>query len=297
MIIIFFLINICFSLIHQFDEDNAFALLEKQCEFGPRYPGSIGHEEFSEYLINYFSKLNCTIEIFTDSIYHPNQKDLKIQIKNILVHHNPEIKNRLLFMAHWDTRDRAEKDEDINNRSKPIIGANDGASGVALLMELSDYISNYPLKNIGIDFLFVDAEDMGRKNHTYEWGLGTQSFTKYYDGIMPKYAICIDMIADKNPIFKIERFSYQFAKELVQEIWTFANNLGYKEFVWQLGPAIYDDHFFFYEGTKVPSINIIDFDYEHWHTTQDIPENCSSKGLGIVGNVMLNFIYEIDKNE
>ena len=297
MIIIFFLINICFSLIHQFDEDNAFALLEKQCEFGPRYPGSIGHEEFSEYLINYFSKLNCTIEIFTDSIYHPNQKDLKIQIKNILVHHNPEINNRLLFMAHWDTRDRAEKDEDINNRSKPIIGANDGASGVALLMELSDYISNYPLKNIGIDFLFVDAEDMGRKNHTYEWGLGTQSFTKSYDGIMPKYAICIDMIADKNPIFKIERFSYQFAKELVQEIWTFANNLGYKEFVWQLGPAIYDDHFFFYEGTKVPSINIIDFDYEHWHTTQDIPENCSSKGLGIVGNVMLNFIYEIDKNE
>ena len=297
MIIIFFLINICFSLIHQFDEDNAFALLEKQCEFGPRYPGSIGHEEFSEYLINYFSKLNCTIEIFTDSIYHPNQKDLKIQIKNILVHHNPEINNRLLFMAHWDTRDRAEKDEDINNRSKPIIGANDGASGVALLMELSDYISNYPLKNIGIDFLFVDAEDMGRKNHTYEWGLGTQSFTKSYDGIMPKYAICIDMIADKNPIFKIERFSYQFAKEFVQEIWTFANNLGYKEFVWQLGPAIYDDHFFFYEGTKVPSINIIDFDYEHWHTTQDIPENCSSKGLGIVGNVMLNFIYEIDKNE
>ena len=156
MIIIFFLINICFSLIHQFDEDNAFALLEKQCEFGPRYPGSIGHEEFSEYLINYFSKLNCTIEIFTDSIYHPNQKDLKIQIKNILVHHNPEINNRLLFMAHWDTRDRAEKDEDINNRSKPIIGANDGASGVALLMELSNYISNYPLKNIGIDFLFVD---------------------------------------------------------------------------------------------------------------------------------------------
>ena len=105
------------------------------------------------------------------------------------------------------------------------------------------------------------------------------------------------MIADKNPIFKIERFSYQFAKELVHEIWTFANNLGYKEFVWQLGPAIYDDHFFFYEGTKIPSINIIDFDYEYWHTTQDIPENCSPKGLGIVGNVILNFIYEIDKHE
>ena len=97
----------------------------------------------------------------------------------------------------------------------------------------------------GIDILLVDAEDMGRPGYPNEWGLGTQSFVKQYKGILPKYAICVDMIADKNPIFKIEKFSYNYAKELVYEIWELANDLGYKEFVWQLTHPIYDDHYYY----------------------------------------------------
>ena len=200
-------------------------------------------------------------------------------------------------MAHYDTRDRADKDENPNNHNKPIIGANDGASGVALLMQLSKHIDSLNLKNIGIDILLVDAEDMGRAGHVDEWGLGTQSFTKMYKGTLPKYAICVDMIADKNPIFKIEKFSYQFAKELINEIWTLANNLGYKEFVWQLSQYIYDDHVYYYNGTSVPSIDIIDFDYPYWHTIDDTIENCSSQGLFIVGNVLLQFIKNKDSDE
>ena len=199
--------------------------------------------------------------------------------------------DRYLFIAHWDTRDRADKDSDPTKQSIPILGANDGGSGVALLMQLSNHIKNdITLKNIGIDILLVDAEDMGRPGYVNEWGLGTQSFVKQYKGNLPKYAICVDMIADKNPVFKIERFSYNYAKELVYEIWELANDLGHKEFVWQLTHPIYDDHVYYHQGTGVPSIDIIDFDFPEWHTTEDTIENCSPKGLFIVGDVLLNFI-------
>ena len=160
---------------------------------------------------------------------------------------------------------------------------------------LSKHISKNPLSNIGVDILLVDAEDMGRSGHINEWGLGTQSFVKQYKGQLPKYAICVDMIADQNPIFKIEGFSYKYAKELVHEIWSLANSLGYKEFVWQLSNPIYDDHFYYYQGTSIPSIDIIDFDFPYWHTINDTPENCSAKGLHIVGNVLLEFIYGKEK--
>ena len=287
-------ITILLPNIKVFDGDKAFSYIQKQCDFGPRYPGSHGHKKLTEYLYDYFINNSDSIMVFKDSINHPVSNE-GIEIINFLIQHNMKAKTRYLFIAHFDTRDRADKDKNIEKRNLPIIGANDGASGVALLMELSNYIKKNPLVNIGVDILLVDAEDIGRPGNPDEWGLGTQSFVKQYTGRLPKYAICVDMIADKNPIYKIERFSYQFAKELVEEIWSLANELGYKEFVWQLSQPIYDDHVYYYQGTSVPSIDIIDFDFKHWHTTDDTIENCSPKGLFIVGNVLLNFIYGKDK--
>ena len=273
-----------------FDGNQAFEYIKKQCEFGPRYPGSLGHQQLSDYLYNYFNSNADSVLIFRDSISHPFDKQ-KIEITNFLIQNNLSSMDRYLFIAHWDTRDRADKDSDSTKQSVPILGANDGGSGVALLMQLSNHIKNdITLKNIGIDILLVDAEDMGRPGYVNEWGLGTQSFVKQYKGILPKYAICVDMIADKNPIFKIEKFSYNYAKELVYEIWELANDLGHKEFVWQLTHPIYDDHVYYHQGTGVPSIDIIDFDFPEWHTTEDTIENCSPKGLFIVGDVLLNFI-------
>tara|TARA_B100000029_G_scaffold481333_1_gene530309 strand:- start:1633 stop:2526 length:894 start_codon:yes stop_codon:yes gene_type:complete len=291
---IIILCSFIFCQAHKFDGDAAFSYLVEQCEFGPRYPGSEGHKNAAKYFYNHFSEFSDSVIIYSDIINHPVTKE-KIEIKNFLIHHNIESKERYLFMAHWDTRDRADKDSNIENINNPIIGANDGASGVALLMELSKYLNKHPLKNIGIDILLIDAEDMGRSGHVNEWGLGTQSFVKQYNGLLPKYAICVDMIADKNPVYKIEGFSYQFAKDLVHEIWTLANNLGYKEFKWQLAPRIYDDHVYYYYGTQVPAIDIIDFDFPEWHTMDDTIENCSPKGLFIVGNVLLEFIYRRDQ--
>ena len=277
-------------VVPSFDGDQAFEYIKKQCEFGPRYPGSLGHQQLSDYLYNYFNSNADSVLIFRDSISHPFDKQ-KIEITNFLIQHNLSSMDRYLFIAHWDTRDRADKDSDPTKQSIPILGANDGGSGVALLMQLSNHIKNdLILKNIGIDILLVDAEDMGRPGYVNEWGLGTQSFVKQYKGNLPKYAICVDMIADKNPVFKIERFSYNYAKELVYEIWELANDLGHKEFVWQLTHPIYDDHVYYHQGTGVPSIDIIDFDFPEWHTTEDTIENCSPKGLFIVGDVLLNFI-------
>ena len=297
--ILLFLCSLLFSSqnlnIPDFNGNQAFEYIKKQCDFGPRYPGSLGHQRLSNYLYDYFIVNSDSVSIFTDSISHPVNNN-KIQITNFLIKHNLSSNERYLFIAHWDTRDRADKDLDLQKKSIPILGANDGASGVALLMQLSNHIKNdIKLKNIGIDILLVDAEDMGRPGHVDEWGLGTQSFVKQYKGILPKYAICVDMIADKNPIFKIERFSYNNAKELVYEIWELANDLGYNEFVWQLTGPIYDDHVYYNQGTSVPSIDIIDFDFPQWHTTDDTIENCSSKGLFIVGNVLLNFNFNIEK--
>jgi hypothetical protein len=293
-IIFIIVINLLFSNNLEFNGDNAFTYLKAQCEIGPRYPGSKGHKELLKYLQNHFVLYSDSIEVFNDSIFHPVSNE-KIKITNLLIRHNVDATERYLFMAHFDTRDRADKDHNPSKINNPIIGANDGASGVALLMELSHYIYNYPLSNIGIDILLVDAEDMGRSGHQEEWGLGTQSFVKQYKGILPKNAICVDMIADKNPIYKIEGFSYKYAQDLVYEIWNLANDLGYKEFVWQLSGAIYDDHYYYHQGTQVPSIDIIDFDYSYWHTIDDTAENCSPKGLFIVGNVLLEFIYRKDK--
>ena len=281
----------CFSL--EFNSDSAFKYIEKQCEIGPRYPGSEGHKNLIIYLNNHFTRYADRVEIFNDIILHP-LTNKEINISNFLIKHNPESQERYLFMAHFDTRDRADKDTNPKNLNIPIMGANDGASGVALLMELSKIIHDNPLKNIGIDILLVDAEDMGTSGNPQEWGLGTQSFVKNYKGLLPKSAICVDMIADKNPIFKIEGFSYKYAKDLVYEIWNLAQELGYKEFVWQLTTPIYDDHYYYYKGTNVPSIDIIDFDYPHWHTIDDTVENCSPKGLKIVGSVLLEYIYRKD---
>ena len=295
--IIIILLNIhMFSYsIPDFDGDNAFEFIKKQCEFGPRYPGSESHNKFADYLFEYFNSTADSVSFYQDSINHPFTKK-RLEIKNILAMHNPSSKERYLFLAHWDTRDRADKDKDQSNHLTPILGANDGGSGVALLMQLSKHIKNdLNLNKIGIDILLVDAEDMGRSGHPEEWGLGTQSFVKQYKGILPKYAICVDMIADKNPIFKIEKFSYNFAKDLVYEIWELANDLGYKEFVWQLTHPIYDDHVYYHQGTGVPSIDIIDFDFPEWHTVDDTIENCSPKGLFIVGNVLINFIIKKDQ--
>ncbi len=274
-----------------FDSEKAYKYIVEQCDMGPRYPGSEGHDKFVKYLTNYLNKQDGdTLIIYNHNVKHPYE-DYNITLTNFLYRFNKNLDNRLMLMAHWDTREIADKDPNPDNHDKPILGANDGGSGIAVLMVLAEILSNHPLDNIGIDLLFIDGEDMGRSGELENYCIGTTKFCEVLPDPAPLYAICLDMVADHNPSFPIEYFSYSQAPWLVNEIWTLANDIGYDEFKKEIVPPIYDDHRALYLNSYIPAIDIIDFDYPFWHTLDDTPENCSAETLKIVGNVMCEFLY------
>ena len=182
------------------------------------------------------------------------------------------------------------------NRSIPILGANDGASGTAILMELANVFSkNNP--PIGIDLVFFDAEDVGISGQPATYAMGSEYFSKNLPIEKPNFAIIVDMVGDKSLKIPIERFSYQVNPEMVKEIWSLANDLGLSAFEYRVGYEIYDDHVPLWENAQIPAIDIIDFDYpnlfyNYWHTQNDIPENCSPQSLYQVGTLLLNYIYD-----
>ena len=283
-----------------FNGELAYRFLKEQCDIGPRFPGSEGHSITKEYYKNYLFTRSHSLEIMDEKIKHPN-KDKILDLTNFMARFYPERENRIMFMAHWDTREIADKDPIKSNRDKPILGANDGASGIAVLMVLAEILINNPLNNIGVDLLFLDGEDMGEAGDLSGFGLGTLEFTKNMLMPLPKYAICLDMVADAEPSFKMEPFSLQQAPWLVYKVWNIANSLGYSEFNSKIGNAVYDDHRVLFLNSGIPSIDIIDFEYpnadtNYWHTLDDTPENCSARTLEIVGNVVTALIF-IEDNE
>jgi len=300
-IIIFMLSSIVLSQnIPHFDGNRSMKLLIEQCDLGPRYPESEGHLLMKQYLRNFLHPISDSLYVMDEKIPHPYKRHY-ITLTNYLARFNLDASYRIMFMAHWDTREVADLDPNIKNRTLPILGANDGASGVAVLLTLAEILSKNNLINIGVDILLVDGEDMGHSGDPDKFGLGTQAFAKHVPEPRPQYAICVDMVADQEPSFPIEQFSLKQAPDLVQKIWSLAQKLGYIEFENRIGAAIMDDHYYLYKYSKIPAIDIIDFDYpnkniNYWHTLQDVPENCSAKTLEIVGTVITHFIYIEDSN-
>ena len=283
----------------QFDGKRAMDLLITQCAFGPRFPGSNGHTQMNKFMENFLYPLSDSLYIMDEKISHPYERRY-ITLTNYLSRYNVDAAYRIMLMAHWDTREFADQDLNPENRSLPILGANDGASGVAVLLTLAEILHTLPPLNIGVDLLFVDGEDMGKSGDPDKFGLGTQAFAKHVPEPRPQFAICIDMVADQEQHFPIEQFSLQQAPKIVQLIWTLANDLGYPQFENSIGPAVMDDHYYLYKYAKIPAIDIIDFEYpnqdiNYWHTLQDTPENCSTESLDAVGTVMTHFIYKIDE--
>jgi len=292
-------IVLCFGQnIPPFDGKRAMDLLVTQCSFGPRFPGSEGHSQMKKFMKDFLYPLADSLYIMNEKISHPYERRY-ITLTNYMARFNLEADYRIMLMAHWDTREFADQDPDPKNRSLPIIGANDGASGVAVLLAMAEILHILPPINIGIDILFVDGEDMGKSGDPDKFGLGTQAFAKHVPEPRPQFAICIDMVADHEQHFPIEYFSLQQAPEVVQEVWTLANDLGYTQFENIIGKAVMDDHYYLYKYAKIPAIDIIDFEYpnkhiNYWHTLKDIPENCSKESLEVVGSVITHFIYKQD---
>ncbi|MEE2632484.1 MAG: M28 family peptidase [Candidatus Neomarinimicrobiota bacterium] len=281
----------------RFSGVKAFQYLEKQCEFGPRNPGSTGHKEFANYLENFLKERFDDILIQEFEYIEPVTESLR-KGKNFIVQFNQDAKYRLLIGAHWDTRAISDQDKNIEHKTLPVLGANDGGSGTAILMTLYDmFTADEP--PIGIDLVFFDAEDVGRSFEGNTFAVGSEFFSKNLPIKKPDFAIIVDMVGDKQLNLPIERFSYNIAPKKVKEIWDMAEDLSLNAFEKRIVEEIYDDHVPLWENAQIPAIDIIDFKYpnlfyNHWHTQQDIPENCSPKSLEQVGTLLLNYIYVSD---
>ena len=278
----------CNEKIPTFDQNNAFKFLEEQCELGPRYPGSEGIELCRDYLVTNLKKYtnNVTLREFKAEVNKQQYTG-----KNIIAKFYPRMSRRILLAAHYDTRPWADKEENKEFWSKPIIGANDGASGVAVLLEIARIIAQKQPQQFGIDMVLFDMEDMGKYNESESWCLGSRYFAKNYQGTPPEKSIIVDMIGDKDLELKLEKFSYDNSPELVNEIWNIARENNYKEFKYQISQYIIDDHYpLIQKGFE--AIVIIDFDYKYWHTLEDTIDKCSPHSLGVVGNTLLQLIYK-----
>ena len=284
----------CESSMPQFDSQSAFKRLIEQCDFGPRNPGSEGHENTKNYILD-ITKAFADSVIVQNFSFESALEKKSHQGFNIVARFNPLSETQILIGAHWDTRPYADRDLKSENFYKPILGANDGASGVAILLELAKLLNkNKPA--IGVNLVFFDAEDSGVSEENESYCKGSIFFAKNLPISNVKEAIILDMVGDKQLSLPIERNSLNFNPILVRQLWNRAKELNLKAFKGVVGLAIYDDHVPLFQYANIPSIDIIDFRYpnsfkNYWHTVEDTPENCSSESLGQVGTLMVDYIF------
>ena len=287
----------CNDSVPNFDENSAYQFLLDQCDFGPRNPGSEGYNNCKEYIIKTLDSYSDTV--FTQPFVINDIDDMQYDLDNIIAQYNINSNSHLLLGAHWDTRPWADSDLNIEKHNQPIIGANDGASGVSVLLELAK-IFHYNPPPIRVSIVFFDGEDMGRPGVPKSYARGSQFFAKNLPIEKPDEAIILDMIGDKELHIPIERYSYQQNKDLVKKLWSLANKLNLEAFESRIVHTIYDDHVPLWQEAKIPAIDIIDFNYpnrysNYWHTSQDTPDNCSAQSLGQVGNLLVHYIYGSQK--
>jgi len=280
-------------VIPEFNATRSFDYLLKQTSFGPRNPGSRGHAECRRYLMGELGRLANRVRV--QDFTHHGYDGERLSLTNIIGVFNPSATQRILLCAHWDTRPRAEHDEDPARWNEPIIGANDGASGVAVLLEIANHLKTSP-PAIGVDIVFFDGEDYGKEGDTQNYLLGSRYFAKNREqDYVPRFGILLDMVGDKYLEIPKEESSTKFAPDIVDLVWKKAKELGMTQFIDAVGEAVIDDHLPLNEA-GIKTIDIIDFNYpdpthRFWHTHNDVPENCSSESLAAVGTVVMHVVY------
>lgn len=263
-----------------FDQRRAWTLLEKQLVLGPRYPGSPGHTAARWWIIGELAPLvdELTLQRFE---YQPPFGEA-LTATNIIGLLNPEADTRVMLGAHWDTRRYADEDPEPARRGEPVPGANDGASGVAVLLELARVFAESP-PEVGVLFVFFDLEDQGRIGGQ-EFCIGSERLAAA-EALEFDYGVIVDLVGDAELNLHPEGHSLRGAPELVRRVWDIAAELGESAFIDEPRHTITDDHLPFLRRGR-PVIDIIDFDFEHWHTVEDTAANCSPDSLGAVGRVV-----------
>lgn len=275
-----------------FDAERAFEDLHSQCDLGPRNPNSDGAEAAIQFYSSILKPLADTLHLQNFELDDPYSTD-KLNLTNIVARFQPQKTQRIILCAHWDTRPRAEYDPSAPE--KPMIGANDGASGVAILLEIARQLQTNPV-NPGIDIILFDGEDYGEPSDLQHYLLGSRYYVDHPFLPMAQQVILLDMVGDAELNIKVDPVSYRSAPRLVEEIWAMANDIGYDQFQLVAGASMYDDHVPFIEK-GIQAIDIIDFEYPgpdnaYWHTHEDSPDKCSAESLEAVGNTLLSWLYQ-----
>lgn len=296
------------DVLGSFNSDSAYRFVAEQVAFGPRNPNSEGHKACGNYLVDKLRSYNPDTIIIQESIVTAYNGD-RLDMKNIIARYNLASPNRVLLVAHWDTRPWADMEGNIERRQEPILGANDGASGVGVLLEIARNL-DMKLPECGVDILFVDDEDYGNStgfaNNDDTWCLGTQYWVKnmpYTTGDRkPAFGILLDMVGGKDAVFHREYNSHLNARAATVKVWSEARMLGFDStFINKVGGTVVDDHIFLTEA-GIPTTNIIENMNPHtlnfpptWHTHDDNLDNISKESLDAVGKTVLNVIYKEKK--
>ena len=289
-------------LVPSFNKDSAFVYIEKQLAFGPRVPGSEGHQACKEWMVTKFKSFGAEVikQDFTANIYTGES----LPATNIIAQYNPDQKERIILSAHWDSRFIGEQDKDKNKREEPIPGADDGGSGVGVLLEIARQLGQNPI-DLGVDIILWDAEDQGQRgeqNTELTWCLGSQywSRNKHTKKYQARYGINLDMVGGKNPRFGKDGVSRYYAPKVLNKVWKLAQTMGYSDmFVDVNTGGLTDDHKVVNEMAGIPMIDIInqptDSEHsfvKHWHTHNDDIDVIDKRTLKAVGQTVLATIYK-----
>ena len=288
-----------------FNSDSAFSYVEKQVAFGPRVPNTAAHKASANYFVTFFNANADTVyeQSFTATAFDKTP----LELTNIIASINPKAPKRILLCAHWDTRPFSDQDDESLWQT-PIDGANDGGSGVGILMEIARVIQAENKLKVGVDIVLFDGEDYGQPHfHDGEgsaesWCLGSQYWSKHFHkpGYRAYYGILLDMVGAKNATFYKEGVSRNYAPLVVNQVWSAGQKLGYGAyFVNKNSDPITDDHTFINSIAGIPTIDIIHHDPEstnfyfgnYWHTQEDNMEAVSKETLKAVGQTLLYVLY------
>ena len=295
-----------------FSADSAYDYCQRQCDFGPRSMNTDAHERCGEWIVQKFQSFGMHITEQRATL--KGFDGTSLLSNNIIASYRPELDNRILLCAHWDSRPWADNDPDVANHSKPVMGANDGASGIAIMLEIarllaanteigeSEQTSTSSNPNVGVDFVCFDAEDWGDDGHSDSWALGAQHWAKnpHKPGYKARYGILLDMVGGQGARFYQEGYSLYYASHIVDRVWRAAEVAGYSSFFpKQEGGIITDDHGPVNEVAKIPCIDIIPYypDCEQssfgptWHTVNDDMQHIDRNTLKAVGQTLVQVLW------
>ena len=273
-----------------FDGNSAFTYVERQMAFGHRIPGTPAHRATGDWIL---AQLRTTADtVIVQEIRHVTRSGQVLPLRNFFARYRPAATERVLFLAHWDTRPHADQSQNLGQQRLPVPGANDGASGVAVLLGVADALKQRA-PSLGVDLLFVDGEDYGAFSDSVDVLIGSRWFAAHQPpGYQPLYAVLFDMVGDKDLQIYQEGNSLAGAPEVVQRVWRTAADLRYERiFVPTPRHTLTDDHVSL-QRVGIHAIDVVDFDYPFWHTTEDTIDKVSAASLQIVGNVAVALVRQ-----